>query len=478
MTDDENLFLPPPVRSAIWRQTCDAIETYIDLVPDLPVSSDGGTGHLQDLLAAFDFHAPVAPSRALELAVSGLTQFQTHAPHPRYFGLFVPAPATMGIAADALTAAFNPQLAAREHSPFATAAEAHLLRAFGRRLGFCEDATGTFTSGGAEANLTALLCAIYSGRPEVRITGISTVGPMTIYVSEGAHDSIVRAARIAGLGDGAVRRVRCDARLRMNIHHLEDEIARDRGIGAIPTMIVGTAGTTTAGAIDDLGQIGEIAARQSVWFHVDGAWGLAAAIDPEARPLFAGLAGADSLSLDPHKWLATPMGAGMFMTRHHAALGDAFSIETPYMPQSAQPQAIEPYQSSLQWSRRFSGLRLLLCLGVAGWQGYAAAIRRQIDMGRYLRSRLSEQDWHLLNDSPLPIACFSDRPTLDAGDAKRLRTIAAAVVDGGEAWLNVVELANGRSALRACITNMLTSRRDIDRLIEALDKARHSTRVG
>lgn len=471
MATHENLFLAAEERSALWRQTGDAIDAYIEGVRELPVSTTVEVERIKALLATFDFDEPMPPARALELAVSGLTHFQIHAPHPGYFGLFVPAPATMSIAADALTAAFNPQLASWGHSPFAVEAEAYLLRAMGERLGFAENASGTFTSGGAEANLTALLCAIYSRYPEARETGVAAVGRLRIYAADGAHDSIIRAARVCGIGDAAVHRIPTDPRLAMSASALSDAIAHDRHSGATPVMVVATAGATASGVIDDLDTIAEIAAAESTWFHIDGAWGAAAAIAPEAYCFFRGIARADSLTLDAHKWLATPLGAGMLFTRNRGALASAFHVDTPYMPRGALKQAIEPYQNSLQWSRRFAGLRLLLCLAVAGWDGYANAIRRQLALGQYLRTNLSDTGWQLLNDTPLPLACFSDQLDMGADDQVRLGAIAARVQASGKAWLNVVQLSNGRWALRACISNMTTAQVDVDLLIEALATA-------
>jgi len=474
MATREDLFLDTKERSVLWRQTGDAIDAYIEGVRELPVSTTVEVERIKALLATFDFDEPMPPARALELAVSGLTHFQVHAPHPGYFGLFVPAPATMSIAADALTAAFNPQLASWGHSPFAVEAEAYLLRAMGERLGFAESACGTFTSGGAEANLTALLCAIYCRYPEARETGVGAFGRLRVYAADGAHDSIIRAARICGIGDAAVHRIPTDPRLAMSASALSDAIGHDRRSGATPVMIVATAGATASGVIDDLDTIAEIAGAESTWFHIDGAWGAAAAIAPEARSFFRGIEQADSLALDAHKWLATPLGAGMFLTRNRWALASAFHVDTPYMPSLAVDQPCEPYQNSLQWSRRFAGLRLLLCLAVAGWGGYANAIRRLLALGQYLRTSLLHAGWHLLNHTPLPLACFSDLPAISSSDQLRLGSIAASVQGSGQGWLNVVQLPSGRWALRACVSNMTTSEVDVDRLIRVLAHARRS----
>jgi len=177
-----------------------------------------------------------------------------------------------------------------------------------------------------------------------------------------------------------------------------------------PFLVAGTAGTTGAGIIDPLPALADLCARERLWLHVDAAWGGAAALVPEMRSVLAGIERADSITFDAHKWLSVPMGAGIFLTRHRDILDRTFRITTEYMPREAEGMEVtEPYTHSMQWSRRFIGLKVFLTLAVAGWDGYAAAIRHQAAMGDLLRRELSENGWEIVNPTALPVVCFRDR---------------------------------------------------------------------
>src|SRR3954464_3340495 len=380
-------------RRALWNRLIEAIETYLTRIGDARVAPALDGGAIREALAPFDFEQPVAPVAALDFAVDGLWRWQVHTPHPRYFGLFNPATTPMGIAADALVAAFNPQLAAWSHSPLATEVEQHLVRAFAGRFGFDPARTeGTFTSGGAEANHTALVTALNRAFPEVGRRGLVALRSQPIlYVSPESHHSFLKAARLSGLGTEAVREVRMDSSLRMIPEDLAAKIEEDRSAGHNPFLVVATVGSTSAGAIDPVAEIAQVADEAGgLWLHLDAAWGGAAALVPELRPVLDGAARADSLTFDAHKWLSVPMGAGVYLTRHPGILERTFRVAARYMPRegSVLPVA-DPYAHSMQWSRRFIGLKLFLSLAVAGWQGYEEAIRRQTAMGDLLRERLA-----------------------------------------------------------------------------------------
>src|SRR5262249_19475580 len=189
------------------------------------------------------------------------------------------------------------------------------------------------------------------------------------------------------------------------------------------------------------------------------AWGGAVALAPELRPLLAGCERAASITFDAHKWLSVPMGAGIYLTRHPGWLERTFRVAAAYMP-TGRAAAPDPYAHSMQWSRRFIGLKVFLSLAVAGWEGYAAAVRHQMAMGDLLRRRLAEEGWTVVNDTPLPVVCFR-RPSI------RMAAVAAAVVASGAAWLSTVPL-DGGPALRACITNYRTTAADVEALVAAV----------
>lgn len=483
MTDVDALLLAPEERQEVWRRLVDAIERYLREVAAAPVAGQVDAAEVRARLAGWDFARPVTPDVALDFAIDSLWRYQVHTPHPRYFGLFNPAPTTMAIAAEALVAAFNPQLAAWSHSPFAAEVEQHLVRSLAGRFGYDPArAEGTFTSGGAEANLTAVSVALLRAFPEVGRRGLLAlrVRP-SIYLSTQAHHSFVKAARLAGLGTDAVREVAVDGALRMRLDDLAARLAADRAEGHAPFLVVATAGSTAAGAIDPLAKLAEMAEREGVWLHVDAAWGGAAALLPELRPALAGIERASSITFDPHKWLSMPMGAGLFLTRHPGVLERTFRVTTGYMPRAAgqpagQQAPADPYSHSPQWSRRFTGLKLFLSLAVAGWEGYAASLRRQVALGDRLRQGLIAHGWTVINETPLPIVCFHRGA---AGQATQLEAVAADLVASGAAWISTVKL-DSETALRACITNHRTTAADVDALIDAVGRtwARHESPPG
>lgn len=463
-------------RKAIWDEIAATAEGYLSTVDEGGVTPELNPEKIRALLAECDFERPMEPLAALRLLSEGLAKFQTHTPHRRYFGLFNPAPATMGIAADALVAAFNPQMASWSHSPLGIEVESHLIRAFGGRFGYDPAHTdGTFCSGGAEANHTAVLAALTHGFPDFPRGGVRALPAQpTLYVSAESHHSLLKAARLCGLGTAAVREIEVDARFRMKPDALAAAVAKDRNLGYAPFLVAATAGTTNAGVIDPLAECAAIAEREGIWFHTDAAWGGGAALAPELRPLLAGVERADSITFDAHKWLSVPMGAGIFLTRHKTILDRTFRTETAYMPREAKGlDVIDPYMHSMQWSRRFSGAKVFLALLAAGWDGYAEAIRHQTRMGEVLRERLrAGRSWRIENETPLPVVCFTDSGGADPS------AIAMRVVSSGAAWVSTAVLAGEKTVLRACVTNFLTAEDDVDALVSSLDSARRHVAAG
>jgi glutamate/tyrosine decarboxylase-like PLP-dependent enzyme len=475
MPEADALLLPPRERQELWRRLVEAIEKYLRDVGNAPVATQASPDEMRKLLARWDFSAPAGPARALDFVVEGLWRYQIHGSHPRYFGLFVPAPATMGIAGNALAAAFNPQLGAWFHSPFAVEVEQHLVRAMAGRFGYDPArAEGTFTAGGAEANQTAVTVALMRAFPEVGRRGLLALRSQPLlYLSSQAHHSFVKAARATGLGSDAVREVVMDGSLRMRPDDLAARIAADRADGHAPFLVVATAGSTGSGAIDPIAALAVVAEREGLWLHVDAAWGGAAALLPELRHALAGIERSSSITFDPHKWLSMPMGAGMFLTRHPGVLERTFRVAASYLPRGAtqpapagQAPAADPDAHSPQCSRRFIGLSLFLSLAVAGWQGYEEMLRHQVAMGERLRRGLAEHGWEVVNDTPLPIVCFERAGSRSA----QLEAVAADLAASGDAWISTVAMDAG-AALRACVTNYRTTAADVDALVAALGRA-------
>lgn len=456
-------------RIDLWHRLIAHLERHAITLPIERVTPELSPETIRQSLAPFDFNRPVAPDKALDFAADGLTRWQVHTPHSRYFGLFNPATTAMGVAADALVAEFNPQLAAWSHSPFAAEVERHLIHAFGQKFGWTlPSIDGTFCSGGAEANHTALLCALthtFSDFGEHGVRGLPA--QPVFYASAEAHHSFAKATRLCGLGRGALRSVAVDDKLRMRPDALAEQIQADRAAGLAPFLVISTAGTTNAAAVDPIEAIAAIAAGEGLWHHTDAAWGGAAALSPALKPLLKGIEKANSITFDAHKWLSVPMGAGIYLTRDTEILSRTFSTVTAYMPKEAAGlDIVDPHLHSMQWSRRAIGMKVFLSLAVAGWKGYTKAIENMTAMGDYLRTKLKAHGWRVLNDTPLPVICF-DHP-----NGPPPQEVVNRVVASGEAWISTTVLGDDQPAIRACITNYRTTRDDIDILVLSLDRAR------
>ncbi|HTT52206.1 MAG TPA: pyridoxal-dependent decarboxylase [Streptosporangiaceae bacterium] len=472
MTHTDPLHLDVTTRREVWQAAGDAIEAYYHDVRHLGVRGHVDPGDARLAAEQFDFDNRLSPSEAVGRVVEALRRLGPHAIHPRHFGLFDPAPTAMGVVAEALAAAFNPCLASWEGSPFGVETERHLVTTFGRLFGYepaCAD--GVITSGGSEANLTSALLALQSRFPGHRTHGLQAVtGRPAIYASPHAHPSVLKAAAVIGLGITAVRRVPTDHRYRIDAAALDQLIRADVAAQRVPLLIVATAGTTDAGAVDPIADVIDVGARRRVWVHVDAAWGGAAILVPEIRGVLGGIDQADSITFDPHKWLSVPMGCGLLLTRHRGLLDRTFNVAAPFLADRAEAGA-DPYARSIRWSRNFAGLKLLLSLAVAGWQGYADALRRQVALAGRLRDALQSDGWVLRNETLLPVVCFTDE------SIERPALVARAVNQSGEARIFPVRLG-GRIVLRACVTNYGTSAEDIDLLIKLLNRARADVRSG
>jgi glutamate/tyrosine decarboxylase-like PLP-dependent enzyme len=445
------------------------ILAFRDQIRELPVSPDVTPemirSHLQKQYAFTAW-------RPLDLLLPDVTrmmrQWSLHASHPRYFGLFNPPPRLAAIYADALAALYNPQLGAWAHSPIANEIERHVLASLASAAELDPSLKGHFTSAGAEANQTALLAAVASKYPEFVKRGARALPTdPAIYISTEAHHSFQKAARATGLGEHVLRIVPVDSHQRIDVAALSDRIARDVDAAVQPTMIVGTAGTTATGAIDDLAALANVASAHGAWFHVDAAWGGSALLSPMLRGLFRGVEHADSLTWDAHKWLCVPMGAGMFFCRKPDVLRHLFDVSPGYIP--PEREGVEDlYRSTIQWSRRFTGLKVFMTLANLGMDGVRRAIERQTAMGEVLRTRLREQGWLVLNDTPLPLACFT-HARIRAGKSSPA-DIVRAIESRGRAWISQVPVGE-ECALRACITSYDTDADDVDVLIQELELA-------
>jgi len=444
---------------------------YYDNIRDIDVlPSYKKPGEIRNYLKQnFAFKNPKSLDSLIDEISEILIKGTIHSTHPRYFGLFNPSVDYSSIIADALVSAYNPQLAVWSQAPVAQEIENHVLKLIAKKFGY-NPATcfANFTSGGAEANHTAVLCALTDKIHDYDKIGLYNKSQPIIYVSQEAHDSFSKIAQFTGIGRNHVREIKVNEDMQMDITYLKNQIGMDISNGFVPVMVTATAGTTSAGVIDSLEEISKICQHYNVWFHVDAAWGGAAAFSPKLKKLFRGIEQADSITCDAHKWFSVAMGTGMFFSKNSEIVTKTFRIKTAYMPANTN-NAFDPYSTTMQWSRRFNGLKLFMLFANLGVGGFTKRIEQQTEMGDLLRNKLKEETgYSILNKTKLPVICFTHEKLKKDSD---FDLIIEKIYERKKVWISKIVLANGKIALRACITSFMTNEDDINILVNEVNQA-------
>src|SRR5580700_9332512 len=415
------------------------------------------------LASQYQFQNELPLDEVVQDAERMLRMWQVQVTHPRYLGLFNPAVTLPSVIADTLVAMYNPQLANWRTSPAANEMERHTLGWLANKFGLPGEAIATFTSGGTEANLSAVVVALTRAFPDYGEHGLRHLNATpSIYLTAEAHNGYNKIAHMTGLGRRALRVIATDNDLKMDLNELQRRVAEDRNNGFLPFMVIGTAGTTAAGIIDPLAEIGQFSREEELWFHVDAAWGGSAILAPSLKHYLDGIGEADSITCDAHKWLSVTMGCGMFFCRHPDTVAEAFRADVSYMPGKKVGPVFDPYTNSAQWSRRFIGLKLFMTLAQQGESGYAEMIEHQARMGNVLRDALRASGWSILNETPLPLVCFT-RQGLVPGE------FLAALHKRQIAWMSEARVGN-IPVIRACITSFRTTERDIHWVVREMNR--------
>ena len=319
------------------------------------------------LVSRYDFDRQLPLEEVITDVEKMLGAWQVQVTHPRYFGLFNPSVTLASVVADTLVAMYNPQLANWRTSPAANEIERHTLGWLAAKFGLPQDSIATFTSGGTEANFSAVVVALTRTFPDYGEYGLRGLkATPSIYVTAQAHHGYNKIAHMTGLGRRALRIISTDGNLKMSLEDLRRQVKDDRNSGYFPLMVVGTAGATATGVIDPLPELGRICLQEGLWFHVDAAWGGGAILSPSLKHHLAGIDAADSITCDAHKWLSVSMGCGIFFCRHQDSVTEAFRADVSYMSGRKVGPVFDPYTTSVQWSRRFIGLKLFMALGREG----------------------------------------------------------------------------------------------------------------
>lgn len=454
------------------------VAEYMATIGKRPVRAENYAGKTTQSIST-ELSAEGIPLDQLLAECRTIFDLSRHNGHPRFFG-YVASPSTpIGAYADLIASALNANITCWRSGPAGTELERLIVIWLGSLIGYDQQAKGLLTSGGSMANMIALLIANRrkSGSDTSRRGLWNSGPPMTIYASEEVHMSIPKAADILGFGRDQVRMIACDERQRMRVDLLASRIEADVRDGLRPFCVVGSAGTVNTGAVDPLTEIATIASEFGLWFHIDGAYGAPGVLDQRKRDLFAGLERADSVSLDPHKWLYVPVDAGCLLFRDAGAAMTAFSTEdADYIKTHgySDEEAFAFWDYGVELSRRFRALKVWLTLQYYGTRRIAEAISEDISLASYLGELVSNaDDFELLAPVELSICCFRYVPRAGMSDAdlnQLNERIMALVQKGGRAYVSNATV-NGRFALRACITNFRTTKADIEATVEAIRDA-------
>jgi glutamate/tyrosine decarboxylase-like PLP-dependent enzyme len=460
-------------RRELGYRLINLVDEYYSSLPDRPVQvplAERTYGTLDDALP----EQGDDPSRVLEQVFEQMVARGFHVPSANYFGLMNPTPTYMGFIAEAMVAALNPQLATLARSQLASKIELETVRWIAERVGWKDEFGGTFTSGGNEANFSGMALAMAHHFPNAMDEGVSSLGAQPVmYASEESHHSLDKSAGLLGIGRKALRRVPITTQLQLDASKLQQVIDEDRQAERLPFCVVATAGTTNSGIVDDLVAIAEVCRRNNLWMHVDGAFGAAVVFSDEHRDLVRGIELADSITIDPHKWLAVPFAAGVILTRHPKALQQAFSVASPYMPKAEGAQLPDNSRISTQWTRRMNSLKLWLTLRVHGRRAYEEHIDRQLRLARKFTEWIEQSDYfELAAPTMLTIVNFRVKaPSLNgAGPAEAHAAIVDAVTRDGQLWISDTAV-NSSSVLRMMVISYLTEERHLEALQNALEAA-------
>ena len=394
--------------------------------------------------------------------------------HPRFYGYITSSPAPIGMLGDLLAAAVNSNVGSWRLAPIATEIESQTIRWIAELVGFPPTSDGVLVSGGNMANFVALLAARTAAAEwGVRAGGLTAASarPMRVYASTETHTWIQKATDLAGLGTDAIRWIPTDDDLRLDVGALRDALARDREEGALPMMVVGTAGSVSTGVVDPLREMARLCHEAGVWFHVDGAYGALAARVPGVPADLAAIASADSVAVDPHKWLYAPLEAGCVLVRDAALLRGAFAYHPPYY--HFGQEAMNYVDFGPQNSRGFRALKVWLALRQVGRDGYVASISTDIALSRRMHAVAAAHPELEAITQELSISTFryvpaALRPQVGTTAAEDyLNTLNAAILEriqrSGEAFVSNA-VVRGRYVLRACIVNFNTTAADVDAL--------------
>ena len=476
----QNFALDSATRRRLGYELIDVIDAYFESLPNRPVqlpleqrTFEPLRGPLPETGALDSASDSDALARFLRDTAAQMIDQGFHVSAANYFGLMNPTPTYAGVLAEALVAALNPQLATMARSQLASKIEAETVRWIGERFGWQQPFDGTFTSGGNEANFSGLALALAHHFPSAIEDGVASLGAQPVlYASAEAHHSLDKSVGLLGLGRKALQRVAVTDRIQLDLAALQASIRQDRAAGHKPFCVVATAGTTNSGAIDDIAAVAEICKQEELWLHLDGAYGASAAFSDTYRHLVRGIELCDSVTIDPHKWLAMPFAAGVILTRRPQVLHQAFGVSTPYMPKTAPGLPTDNFKVSTQWTRRMNSFKLWLTLKLHGRLAYEQHIGRQMTLAASFAERIrASEQFELTSPMFVPILNFRLKAAVPADELiRRHLELVELVTADGRRWISETRVG-GQSVLRVMVISYLTGEEQLADLWSALTEA-------
>lgn len=463
------------------HELIDWIANYFEHIEDLPVLAHVEPGDLKAELPT----APPERGEPMEDILADVDRFivpaLTHWSHPSFFAYFATSTSAPGIFGELLSAAFDVKSMLWRTSPASTELEEVTLDWLRQMLGLDAGMSGFIYDTASVSSMHAIAAAREGVEQRIREEGMSgrkDLPLLRVYASEQAHSSIDKGIITLGLGQKGLRKIPVDSEFRMNAKALAEAIAEDQRHGVIPFCIVGTVGTTSTSSIDPIPELVEISEQHAMWLHVDAAYGGSAAVVPEMRHVLEGCHRADSLVLNPHKWLFTPFDCSVLYCRHLDLLRGAFSLVPEYLRTPEQEKVRSGSDYGVQLGRRFRALKLWMIIRYFGHEGLAARIREHCRLAQLFASWVdASADWELMAPTPFALVCFRARPSraeeTSEGGAQRLDALNEAIMHGvnatGKAFLSHTKL-NDKLTLRLSVGNIRTTEKHVKQVWELLNE--------
>jgi len=462
------------------HQLIDTIADFLQTIDQQPVTKGETAKQLKTVMREAPLPIDGAPAANIITKASELLlEHSLFNGHPKFFGYITSSPAPIGALADLLAATVNPNVGAQVLSPMATQVELQTIQWLSEFIGVPSTYGGILVSGGNMANFTAFVTARTVKAPKnIKSEGIRDSDKLVVYCSKATHTWIEKAAVLFGLGSNAIHWVETDADNKMKVEALEQMIIKDLEKGYKPIMVIGNAGDVSTGAVDDIQILSAISKKYDLWFHIDGAYGIPAAVLPELKDMFAGIDGADSIALDPHKWLYSPLEAGCTLVKDPNHLVETFSSHPVYYNfSSTEERTHNFYEYGFQNSRGFRALKVWMSLQQVGRNGYEQMIREDIELSKLMYTLVDAhpdleamtQNLSITTFRYVPVA-FNEMDNREDYLNGLNESLLNELQQGGEVFLSNAVIED-KYCLRACIVNFRTSKEDIEQVVEIIVRA-------